>query len=51
MPQRNFVTIPVPATVIQCPACGNEMDIWTADDATRCEECDHEIYRKQRTLH
>lgn len=46
-----FVTVPVLLTVTTCPQCGNEVDLWTGDDETRCGACACEIYRRQRTLH
>ena len=51
-PRTNgFVDIPVLMTVVHCPSCGNEVDLWSGDDETRCAACECTIYRKQRALH
>jgi len=48
---NSFVSIPVLMTIVHCPSCGSEVDLWTDNDETRCEACEYTIYRKQRSLH
>jgi DNA-directed RNA polymerase subunit RPC12/RpoP len=43
--------MPAQVTIITCPACGAETDLWTGGEDTRCEACDQELYRKQRKDH
>ncbi len=38
--------------VITCPACGWEMELWSAgDDETRCAYCGHRFFRRETTVH
>lgn len=46
-----LVPLPVLVTEATCPACGDEVDLLTGDEETRCRGCDLEIYRKQRADH
>jgi DNA-directed RNA polymerase subunit RPC12/RpoP len=48
---RRSVTVPIMMTEITCPACGAEVDLWADHDATRCQACGLEIYKKQRADH
>jgi DNA-directed RNA polymerase subunit RPC12/RpoP len=50
-PAGRFVTVPVMMTVITCPSCGDDVDLCTGDDETRCLVCNFTIYRKQRADH
>jgi hypothetical protein len=50
-PGRRSVPAPALLTVITCPACGSEVDLWTCEEETRCLACDQEIYKKQRIDH
>jgi DNA-directed RNA polymerase subunit RPC12/RpoP len=38
-------------TLVTCPACGGEVDMWSADEETRCLSCDQRIFKKQRASH
>jgi DNA-directed RNA polymerase subunit RPC12/RpoP len=38
-------------TVITCPICGYEVDLWTDEDETRCYICDYKIFQKEKTIH
>jgi len=50
-PVGRFVTVPVLMTVVPCPSCGTDMDIWTGEEETRCFACDHKIFNAQRISH
>ncbi len=43
--------VPVPLRVVTCPACGAGVDLWTADDETRCKRCKKVIHKRQRINH
>ncbi len=37
--------------VVTCPSCGGEVDLWNADEETRCTLCGEVIHKRQRTNH
>jgi DNA-directed RNA polymerase subunit RPC12/RpoP len=46
-----FVSVPVLMTVVTCPSCGSEVDLWTGEEETRCFACEYIIHKKQRSAH
>jgi DNA-directed RNA polymerase subunit RPC12/RpoP len=38
-------------TLVTCPACGAEVDIWSAEEEIRCDVCDQRIFKKQNASH
>ena len=45
------VPAPLLLTLVTCPICGAEVDIWSGDEETRCLACEHQIFKKQRAAH
>ena len=50
-PGKSPVMFPLILTLVTCPGCGLEVDIWSADEETRCLACDQRIFKKQRAAH
>lgn len=46
-----FVPVPVLLSLVTCPSCGAEVELWTGEDSVACLACDFMIIRKQRIDH
>jgi primosomal protein N' len=36
---------------ITCPTCGLEMELWSAEEETRCVFCGYRFFRRELTVH
>ncbi|MBI4025750.1 MAG: hypothetical protein HY360_12270 [Verrucomicrobia bacterium] len=45
-PGPNRKAPPAPE-VVECPACGAEMEMWTNENKAKCPSCSKEITREQ----
>ncbi len=44
-----LTTLPEPITA--CPKCGGEITLWSEEQETVCEFCDHKIFEREGTVH
>jgi rRNA maturation endonuclease Nob1 len=42
--------VPVPE-FITCTECGDEIEIWTDEDETRCLICGRRVFRREAIVH
>ncbi len=36
---------------ISCIICGNEIELWSAEDETICLACGHKVFKKETIIH
>jgi len=42
--------VPVPEFAT-CTVCGDETELWSDEEETRCPVCGHRIFRREATVH
>lgn len=46
-----LVTVPVLRKTIECPTCGEAIDIWASDERARCARCGYQVVTIGRQTH
>lgn len=50
-PAQAFVEVPVLLTMVLCPVCETETELWAGDDGTDCGWCGFRIIQNARSTH